>query len=92
MQQSSELYVNARNVFATEDGQKLMEALRKRTIERPTFPAPTGDGQSIALMMALREGENNICRWLESLANPNKIGANKTGTNKTNQQNNEVTS
>lgn len=68
----SQLNLNntARKVLCSPEGQDLMAALRKRTIERPTFPAPSGDGQSMALMMALREGENNICRWLESLLKP----------------------
>lgn len=61
----------ARKVLGSEEGQDLMAALRKRTIERPTFPASSGDGQAMALMMALREGENNICRWLESLLKHN---------------------
>lgn len=61
------LHKTARNVLGSAEGQELLSALRKRTIERPIFPAPQADGHAIALMMALREGENNICRWLESL-------------------------
>lgn len=63
----SKLHNLARKVLGSEEGQELMQALRKRTIERPTFPASPADGQSLAMMMSLREGENNICRWLESL-------------------------
>lgn len=68
----SNLYNTARKALGTPEGQELLAALRKRTIERPTFPPPQGDGQTLALMMALREGENNICRWLESLLKPNQ--------------------
>ena len=67
----SNLHNTARKALGTPEGQDLLAALRKRTIERPTFPAPQADGQALALMMALREGENNICRWLESLLKPN---------------------
>ena len=71
MQQNNEtLKVAARKVLGSAEGQDLMQALRKRTIERPSFPAPSGDGHAMALMMALREGENNICRWLETLMKP----------------------
>ena len=72
MNNQPNLNLVARNVLGNPDGQELMAALRKRTIERPTFPPPQGDGQALALMMALREGENNICRWLESLLKQNE--------------------
>ena len=61
------LHQRAKRLLGSADGQHLMHALRRRTIERPTFPATSNDGQSMALLMALREGENNLYRWLESL-------------------------
>ncbi len=60
----------AKRVFATKDGEALLNALRQRTVERSSFPASATDGHAMALMMALREGENNICRWLEVLNKP----------------------
>lgn len=61
-------------VFNTEGGKKVLEHLRQRTEEKPTMPQAAGDGQSLAMMMALREGENNLYRYIKSVI---KIGERK---------------
>lgn len=64
------LRLAAQNTFATPDGAYVLEMLKARTISRPSFPADSAgaDGQAIALMMAVREGENNLYRYLESIS------------------------
>lgn len=58
-------------LFSRGDGKKVLEHLKQRTIEKPTMPGQCGDGQAMAMLMSLREGENNIVRFIESMI---KIG------------------
>lgn len=60
----------AKRLFSTKDGEVFIEALRARTVLRPVFPSNGGDGQTIAMLMALREGENNLFRYIEMLLKP----------------------
>lgn len=60
------LAIVARRVLNTPDGEKLMAALRARTVDRPVLTG-SGDGYAMALTMALREGENTLYRWLHTL-------------------------
>ena len=57
----------ARRLFQTRDGEQVLKALEARTISRASWPASQTDGQAMALMMAMREGENNLYRYLVSL-------------------------
>lgn len=59
-----------KRLLMSAEGQHLLAAVRARTVDRSVMPAAAGDGQSMAMLMAFREGENNLCRWLESLAQP----------------------
>ena len=63
----SDLRNAARRLFNTPDGQQVLAALKARTLDRPTWPAAEKDGHALALMMAMREGENNLYRTLISL-------------------------
>jgi hypothetical protein len=48
--------------FKGEKGAKALEALRRITIEKPSFQSMYTDGVNTAIGMALREGENNLYR------------------------------
>lgn len=61
----------AQRLFSTPDGAEVLAALRARTVGRSTLPSTTGDGATLALFMALREGENTLFRYLEALSAPN---------------------
>jgi len=43
-------------------GVKALEALRRMTIDKPSFQSMYADGVNTAIGMALREGENNLYR------------------------------
>lgn len=62
----------ARRLLDTPDGAVLMAALAKRTVERPCMNVAAKDGTSMALLMAVREGENNLYRWIDSLRQQEK--------------------
>jgi len=49
-------------VFRGESGQKALEALRRMTIDKPSFQSMYADGVNTAIGMSLREGENNLYR------------------------------
>lgn len=49
-------------VFKGEKGVKALEALRRMTIEKPSFQSMYTDGVNTAIGMAMREGENNLYR------------------------------
>lgn len=48
--------------FKGERGAKALEALRRMTIEKPSFQSMYADGVNTAIGMAMREGENNLYR------------------------------
>lgn len=54
-------------LFQSALGQEVLAHLRKRTIERPTMPNAAADGHAMGMLMSLREGENNIVRYIESM-------------------------
>lgn len=54
-------------LFRTPEGQEVLEAMRQRTEGRTTMPQAVMDGQAMALCMAVREGENNLYRWIVSM-------------------------
>lgn len=60
----------ARRLFSTKDGERVLQALEARTVRRASWPANQSDGHAMALMMAMREGENNLYRYLISLTKP----------------------
>lgn len=66
----TELRKAARRLFGTTDGQQILAALKARTVDRASWPASQTDGHAMALMMAMREGENNLYRYLISLTKP----------------------
>ena len=52
-------------LFQSELGQEVLAHLRKISVEKPTMPQSASDGHSLAMLMSLREGENNIVRQIE---------------------------
>lgn len=48
--------------FKGEKGAKALDALRRITIEKPSFQSMYSDGVNTAIGMAMREGENNLYR------------------------------
>ena len=54
-------------LFGSELGQRGLEIIRRRTEAVSTLPAQSVDGQAMALLMAVREGENNLYRWITSM-------------------------
>ena len=58
-------------LFATPDGQAVLAALRRRTIERPTLATGSGGGVC-AYLMCVREGENQLVRTIETLIKKGK--------------------
>ena len=58
----------AKRLFATPDGQTVMAALKARTVGRASWPASANlDGHAMALMLAMREGENGLYRYIKTL-------------------------
>ena len=49
-------------VFKGEHGARALEALRRMTIDRPSFQTMFPDGVNTAIAMSMREGENNLYR------------------------------
>jgi len=49
-------------IFKGEPGTKALEALRRMTIDKPSFQSMYADGINTAIGMAMREGENNLYR------------------------------
>lgn len=49
-------------IFKGEQGVKALEALRRMTIDKPSFQSMYPDGVNTAIGMAMREGENNLYR------------------------------
>jgi hypothetical protein len=52
--------------FLTDLGQMTLRHLKRMTVEKSTVPAQANDGVQMAMLMALREGENNVIRKIES--------------------------
>lgn len=53
-------------VFTTMEGQAVLQYLRSRTIEQPTFPVNVTDGIIAAEHGFFREGQNDVIRTIES--------------------------
>jgi hypothetical protein len=53
-------------LFATPQGQRVLEAIEARTVAKPCLQQAFGDGVTTAICMAIRDGENNIYRWIKS--------------------------
>ncbi|MBA43619.1 MAG: hypothetical protein CMF62_06415 [Magnetococcales bacterium] len=47
-----------------EDAQIVLKALKDRTIMKPGLPANAPSAEMVAQGMLVREGENNLVRWL----------------------------
>ena len=54
-------------LFSTPLGQEVLESIRLHTEAKTTLPGQAMDGQAMALLMACREGENNLYRWIKSI-------------------------
>lgn len=54
-------------VAGSEEGKLVLEDLRKRTIEQPCAPAVAVDGAAFNALMGIREGENNLYRYIISM-------------------------
>ena len=54
-------------LFSSPTGQLVLDGMRERYEERTTLPAQASDGHALAIMMAVREGENNLYRWIKSM-------------------------
>jgi hypothetical protein len=57
------------SIFSGKKGKRALQLLRARTIEKPCMPQQAVDGDAMALLMSFRDGENNIVRIIEKLAN-----------------------
>ena len=60
----------ARDVFAlfnTPLGQKVLGHLDELTVEKSIMPAVQQDGHMAAILMALREGENQMVRKIKAM-------------------------
>lgn len=51
-------------VFGTEQGQRVLGYLEAKTIQKPNLPNQAADGQAMAYLSFMREGENNLYRWI----------------------------
>lgn len=63
-------------LLRSPEGRFLLEVLRRNTIELsvlsaygPMWPASMGQGLETKDVTLLREGQNSVVRWLESIAN-----------------------
>ena len=67
----------AKRLFATQDGQTVLAAIKARTVARPSWPASGNtDGHAMALMLAVREGENGLYRYIKTLTQPKPANQN----------------
>lgn len=55
-----------REVFSHPRAEEVLEYLKARTVSQTTLPAACNDGQAMAILMGVREGENNIYRLILS--------------------------
>lgn len=53
-------------LFSSAVGQRVLAAFRRQTIERPGLGSGFMDGQAMNNQLVLREGENNLYRWILS--------------------------
>ncbi len=56
-------------IFSTEQGARVLEWLKNKTIFQPTLPAAAMaglDGMTVSILQNIREGENNLVRLMES--------------------------
>ena len=80
-EQVLEIYKAVKRIQTTADGKVLFDFLRHKTIEAPTFAPGIPYAAEVGFM---REGENNIYRWLVRCVNrasrPEKKGAPNVNT------------
>lgn len=53
------------NIFGSDGGKVILKDLYNKTEGKSTFPSTVTDGQAMALMMAAREGENMLYRYIK---------------------------
>lgn len=58
-----------KSLFQTETGKTVLDYLERLTIQRPILDefARSDDGQTLAILMASREGENRIVRTIKTM-------------------------
>jgi hypothetical protein len=54
-------------LFATDDGKKVLDHLRSVTLERSTLPDIQFAGNNMSHLMCVREGENNLFRYIKTM-------------------------
>ena len=54
-------------IFSSKDGEKVLEHLRAVTLERSTLPDIQFAGNNMSHLMCVREGENNLFRYITSM-------------------------
>jgi hypothetical protein len=53
--------------FTCPLGQEILEFIQEHTESKTTLPNQAADGSAMALLMAVREGENNLYRWIKHM-------------------------
>jgi hypothetical protein len=53
--------------FSSPQGQRILEHLRARTVDKPCLTVMFDDGVNTQTAMVLREGENNLYRYILSM-------------------------
>lgn len=66
------LLADFRITFGTEEGQRVLAYLRADTIEKPNIVNYAHDGQAMANLSFVREGENNLYRKIEAMIKKGK--------------------
>jgi len=54
-------------LFKTPLGEEVLDDMRQLTIEKSTIPSQAADGMAMAMLMGIREGENNFFRTIRTL-------------------------
>lgn len=63
--------LDAHKIFSSDEGRRLMEYLQAEFCDESCLPTAIFqglDGVSVAVLMAIRDGENNMIRRLKSMA------------------------
>lgn len=63
------LAAHFRTAFSTDSGRQVLEYLERMTLQRPILEQFTrdNDGNTLAIIMASREGENRIVRTIKTM-------------------------
>ena len=51
-------------VFGSDAGRRVLDYMENKTIQKPSMMNYAADGAAMSLLMAIREGENNLYRWI----------------------------